>query len=281
MADFTNVVRALPARARDWFRARTPRFRLGAATAALAVVTLALPSPYVVEQPGPTADVLGESGGAAVITISGGRTYRDEGKLLLTTVNAAGMPGYVVTNAEVLVGWLRSDSIVLPREAVVPAGQSADEYKRETESQMTGSQDAASSQALAFLRARGVDVDGVQVSMHVDDIGGPSAGMMYTLGVIDELTPESETGGQTIAGTGTINEDGTIGKIGGIRLKMLGAKRDGATWFLAPADNCSEVAGHVPEGLRDVRVSTLEEAYDALTAIGRGEADALPHCTAQ
>ena len=281
MADFTNTVRALPSRALAWLRGRTPRFRLGAATAVLAVVMLALPSPYVLEQPGPTADVLGTSGDTDVITISGGTTYRDDGRLLLTTVNAAGMPGYVVTNAEVLVGWLRSDSIVLPREAVVPAGQSAEEYKQETESQMTGSQDTAASQALAFLRARGVDVDGVQVSMHVDDIGGPSAGMMYTLGVIDELTAESETGGQTIAGTGTIDADGAIGRIGGIRLKMLGAKRDGATWFLAPAGNCDEVAGHVPEGLRDVRVSTLEEAYDALTAIGRGEGETLPRCTAQ
>ena len=116
--------------------------------------------------------------------------------------------------------------------------------------------------------------------MHVDDIGGPSAGMMYALGVIDKLTPQDETGGLTIAGTGTIDADGTVGAIGGIRLKMLGARRDGATWFLAPEENCAEVVGHVPDGLRDVSVSTLEEAYEALVAIGKGEGDALPHCSA-
>ena len=106
--------------------------------------------------------------------------------------------------------------------------------------------------------------------MHVDSIGGPSAGMMYTLGLIDKLTPANESGGKTIAGTGTIDKDGKVGRIGGIELKMLGAKRDGATWFLAPASNCSDVAGRVPDGLRDVKVATLDEAYQALVPSARG-----------
>lgn len=75
-------------------------------------------------------------------------------------------------------------------------------------------------------------------------------------------------------------KDGKVGAIGGIRMKMLGAKRDGATWFLAPESNCDEVVGHVPEGLRDVKVSTLDEAYQALVAIGEGKGDALPQCSA-
>ena len=116
--------------------------------------------------------------------------------------------------------------------------------------------------------------------MHVDSIGGPSAGMMYTLGLIDKLTPANESGGKTIAGTGTIDKDGKVGRIGGIELKMLGSKRDGATWFLAPASNCLDVAGRVPDCLRDVKVATLNEAYQALVAIGKGQADDLPHCEA-
>ena len=103
--------------------------------------------------------------------------------------------------------------------------------------------------------------------------------MMYALGLIDKLTPQDETGGKVIAGTGTIDAKGKVGEIGGICLKMLGAKRDGATWFLAPKGNCDDVAGHVPEGLRDVAVSTLDEAYDALVAIGEGKGASLPHCT--
>ena len=71
-----------------------------------------------------------------------------------------------------------------------------------------------------------------------------------------------------------------VGAIGGIRLKMLGALRDGATWFLAPESNCNEVVGHVPQGLRVVKVSTLDEAYQALVAIGQGHTDGLAGCTA-
>ena len=117
--------------------------------------------------------------------------------------------------------------------------------------------------------------------MSVDDIGGPSAGMMYALGLIDKVTPERETGGETVAGTGTIDADGEVGAIGGVRLKMRAALRDGAAWFLAPASNCDEVVGHVPEGLRDVKVSTLQEAYEALVAIGEGHGDSLARCAVE
>ena len=281
MTDFKESLTRLARRAGAWAGSRSPRAKLGAATGLLAAVMLVLPSPYVVERPGPTADVLGESGGQQVIAVSGADTHADSGRLLLTTVNASGMPGYPALNAEVLWGWIRSDSIVMPSEALVTPGQSAEEYKSETERQMTGSQDSATAAALSFLESRGVDTTGVSVQMHVDDIGGPSAGMMYALGVIDKLTEQSETGGNTVAGTGTIDQDGKVGAIGGIQLKLLGAKRDGATWFLAPKDNCSQVVGHVPDGLRDVSVSTLAEAYDALVAIGEGRGGDLPRCVAE
>ena len=246
----------------------------------LCALAFALPSPYTVEGPGPTANVLGDDSGTPIITVTGADTYDDDGQLRLVTVNASGVPGYPVSNVVALWAWLAPGHTVTPSEAVFPVGQSAEEYIEESEADMTDSQDAATTAALAYARTLGVDVDGVTVSMHVDDIGGPSAGMMYALGLIDKLTPESETGGLSIAGTGTMDDDGNVGAIGGIRLKMIGAKRDGATWFLAPESNCDEVVGHVPDGLRDVRVATLDDAYRALVAIGRGEGDDLPHCAA-
>ena len=242
---------------------------------------LCLPSGYSTEWPGPTQNVLGESGGEPVITVQGAPTHQDSGRLLLVTVSAMGIPGYPVTGAQTLWAWLDPSQVVLPREAVVPAGETSEEYDQKTTRQMTTSQHKAADAALSFMRRRGMDVpDDVKVIMHVDEIGGPSAGLMYTLGLIDKLTPIEESGGQTIAGTGTMSRDGRVGSIGGIRLKMLGARRDGASWFLAPAANCDEVTGHVPDGLRDVRVSTLAEAYDALVAIGQGNGQSLPHCTA-
>ena len=120
-----------------------------------------------------------------------------------------------------------------------------------------------------------------QVDIRIEDVGGPSAGMMFALGVIDKLTPGSLTGGRHVAGTGTICGDGTVGPIGGIRQKMVAASGAGATLFLAPQADCDEVAGHVPAGLDVVAVKTLSGALDALEQVReRGSAQGLPTCSA-
>ena len=121
----------------------------------------------------------------------------------------------------------------------------------------------------------------VEINFAMKDIGGPSAGMMFSLAIIDRLSEGDMTGGQSIAGTGTISYDGTVGPIGGIAQKMQGAKRDGARWFLAPESNCDQVIGHVPEGLRVVRVSTLHEAHEDVVVIGQNRGDSLPTCEAK
>lgn len=266
----------------SYLTTHSPGFYAGVVCCLLAALVLVLPSPYVVEAPGPTQDVLGTSNGKPVIAISGDHSgaHHDDGRLLLLTVNASGTPQYPVTNAEALISWLSPHRTVTPSEAVFPVGQTSQQYATQSARQMTGSQKSAAQAALNFAQTLGIDTRGVTISIHVDDIGGPSAGMMYALGAIDKLTPQEETGGRTIAGTGTIDKQGAVGAIGGIRLKMLGARRDAATWFLAPQANCAEVVGHVPQGLRDVSVSTLSEAYSAVLAIGKGEGQSLPHCTA-
>lgn len=121
---------------------------------------------------------------------------------------------------------------------------------------------------------------GIDAQFGLETVGGPSAGSMFALGIIDALTPGSLTGGQDIAGTGTISTDGSIGPIGGIRQKMAGAAQAGSAWFLAPVDNCSEVVGHEPEGMTVVAVSTLHEAVEAVEAIASGRTEALPSCEA-
>jgi PDZ domain-containing protein len=143
---------------------------------------------------------------------------------------------------------------------------------------VTGSRKGGGSQLGVFIDPKfRLPVD---VTIKIEDIGGPSAGTMFALGIIDKLTPADEANGVVIAGTGTMAVDGTVGPIGGIRLKLAGARRDGATWFLAPADNCAEVVGHVPAGLRVVKVATLHQARRAVTAIGAGTGGSLPTCRA-
>lgn len=108
----------------------------------------------------------------------------------------------------------------------------------------------------------------VNVKLQLSDIGGPSGGMMFALGIYDTLTPGELTGGAHIAGTGTIDVTGAIGPIGGIGEKLFGAKNAGAKYFLAPASNCNEVAGHIPDGLKVFKVSTFDQALNIVTAIG-------------
>jgi PDZ domain-containing protein len=102
------------------------------------------------------------------------------------------------------------------------------------------------------------------VTIRLDDVGGPSAGMMFALGIIDKLTPGDITSGLNISGTGTIDPDGNVGPIGGIRQKLFGAQGIGSPFFLAPADNCDQVVGHIPDGLAVFAVSTLDEALNVL-----------------
>lgn len=118
----------------------------------------------------------------------------------------------------------------------------------------------------------------IAIDIQLENVGGPSAGMMFALGIVDKLTPGAMTGGEVIAGTGTITRDGEVGPIGGIRQKLYGARAVGAQWFLAPAENCDEVVGHVPDGLEVFAVSTLDEALAAVEAAGGGDRAGLPTC---
>lgn len=104
-----------------------------------------------------------------------------------------------------------------------------------------------------------------------DDIGGPSAGMMFALGILDVVGPTDLTGGRFIAGTGTIDLTGNVGAIGGIQLKMIAARRAGATVFLAPAGNCADVRGNIPKGLTVAKVSTLNQAVEVLASVKAGQ----------
>jgi PDZ domain-containing protein len=104
--------------------------------------------------------------------------------------------------------------------------------------------------------------------------------MMFALGIVDTVTEGQLTGGRHFAGTGTIDSSGAIGPIGGIRQKLVGARESGADVFLAPAENCGDVVGHIPDGLRVVRVATLDDAVAAVRTLGaENDADAkLPTC---
>lgn len=329
---------------------RTSALVLPALLAALLVIgALVAPVPYVALGPGPTFDTLGLDEGTPVISISGREVFPTDGRLRLTTVGVQSR----LTLGQALLGWVRRDEAVLPRELVFPPGRTDEQIDADNAEQMVASQDAATTAALTQLgipvqvrvakvtagapaeghlqegdvltsvdgtpvtgpsqlrqligaRAPGAPVTlgvlragaarsevvttapssetpprpvvGVEtavdypftVTIGLMDVGGPSAGLMFALGIIDKLGPESLTGDRTIAGTGEITPEGVVRPIGGIQQKLDGAKRDGATVFLVPAQNCAAAAADHPPGLQLVRVSTLADALAGLQTLREG-----------
>jgi PDZ domain-containing protein len=104
------------------------------------------------------------------------------------------------------------------------------------------------------------------ITIRSGDVGGPSAGLMWALGLYDLLTPGDLTAGRTIAGTGTIDPDGNVGPIGGIRDKVVAARDTRADILLVPEANLQDLRGVDRGDLLVIPVSTFEDALDALAS---------------
>lgn len=120
-----------------------------------------------------------------------------------------------------------------------------------------------------------------KVDVSVGDIGGPSAGMMFALGIMDHLSSESLTGGHEIAGTGTIEPDGKVGGVSGVEQKMVSAQREGAEYFFVASESCPLTFDSAATGeIEVVKIGELDDAVDALDTIrSGGDTDDLPRCT--
>jgi PDZ domain-containing protein len=326
-----------------------------------------LPVPYVTMSPGPTVDVLGQSGNRPIIDVRGHRTYPTRGDLRLVTVSVTN-PTHRIGLAETLRAWLDRTRAVYPRDVIYPPDQSAQSVQQESTVEMVRSQDTAIAAALTelgyhlplqteivavtkgspadgklqvrdriqsingirvrdpnkvsalvqrsgagkpatFVVRRGSStkrlritpqassadpkraVVGVQIGTGYDfpfdvsvrlaqDIGGPSAGLMFSLGVYDTLTPGSLTSGTDVAGTGTIDEHGRVGSIGGIQQKIVGALDAGAKIFFVPPANCQSAlhADVRKDQIRLVKAPTMHSAVQSLRAYARNKDAKLPAC---
>lgn len=235
------------------------------------------PLPFSLTQPGMTANVLGENQDTPVITITGAETRKTTGQLRMTTIEATN-PDTRVSLGDVLDAWFATDQAVMPRDSVYPSGQSTQQIERHNTEQMKQSQDAATEAALNYLDLSGKNI---KVTLKLADVGGPSAGLLFSLGIVDKLHGDGNggdlTGGRVIAGTGTIDADGTVGAVGGVSLKTQAAKRDGATVFLVPEDECGDAKAELPKGLRLIPVTTLKGAVSSLVALESGKGS-VPSC---
>jgi len=119
------------------------------------------------------------------------------------------------------------------------------------------------------------------VSVNIsDNIGGPSAGLMFSLAIYDTLTKGSLTGGQVVAGTGTMGSDGKVGPIGGIQQKIVGAREDGAELFMVPPANCAEALDARNGDMRLVKAVTMHAAVQAIEKWVDNPDAELPSCSA-
>ncbi|HXH80517.1 YlbL family protein [Nocardioides sp.] len=118
-----------------------------------------------------------------------------------------------------------------------------------------------------------------EVSVDIgDNIGGPSAGLMLSLAIYDTLTPGSLTGGEVVAGSGTIDAEGRTGAIGGVQQKIAGAQDAGAELFMVAADNCPDTLELDSGDMRLVRAETMHDAVEAITAWAEDHDADLPTC---
>ncbi|MEU6326557.1 PDZ domain-containing protein [Streptomyces sp. 2224.1] len=243
---------------------------------ALVLTAVLAPLPFAVAYPGMTANVLGNDKGKPVITITGAGTRKTSGQLRMTSIVATG-PDASVHLPDIIEGWFRTDEAVMPREAVYPVGNNTEEIAEHNARQMEQSQDTATSAALGQL---GKSAKDIKVKLSLADVGGPSAGLMFALGIVDRLDGDGAghdlTGGRTIAGTGTITAGGKVGAVGGVPLKTQAAHRDGASVFLVPRKECADAQAELPKGMRLIPVTTLDGAVDALKALRTG--GKLPSC---
>jgi PDZ domain-containing protein len=347
---------------------RNRRRKTGLGFLAVATLSLfalvALPTPYIIERPGPTFDILAKQTGKDIISTTDVVTYPTKGQLHLLTVSVVGNRDQTPNWLELGLAWLDPNQSIVPIDQVFPLNQTAEEAEAESTALMEISQQDAIAAALlelgyqvpgrvyisqvtagaaaskkliagdfvtevndfpvssvAEVRAEvekytgssGVKIEilrsgqplsyqiipkkdpegnyrlgilagykfdfPIDIKLELADVGGPSGGLMFALGIIDRLTEGELTGGQVIAGTGTITPSGQVGPIGGITHKLVAADRIGARLFFTPAENCQELAG-VRSNARVVKVSTLDDALAALKIIeSNGNTDQLPSCS--
>ncbi|NBV66244.1 MAG: Lon protease [Actinobacteria bacterium] len=233
------------------------------------VLSLFIPLPFAIVLPGPATDVLGPV--VQVPSRFADKVPKPTGKLMLTTVSVS-TPDAKVFGFEVLARWIQADGVVVPKSVIYEPDVDAEKVNKESLAEMDGSQGNAIAAAFNYLNQnepdlvpylRSGELNDQLVNFDLPNTGGPSGGLIFALGIIEKLDSAQLVNGRLIAGTGTINKKGDVGPIGGIEDKLIGAKRAGATLFIAPIDNCIDIS-HIPNGLQVVAVSTLAQAVTLL-----------------
>ncbi|MEV7399066.1 PDZ domain-containing protein [Streptomyces sp. NPDC091267] len=168
---------------------------------------------------------------------------------------------------------------VIPAKTAAAAEKAGKEPRGTEKITLTTEKAPKENRAIVGIQAGTDHTFPFEIDIKLADVGGPSAGLMFSLGIVDKLTPSQLTGGKFVAGTGTIDDKGKVGPIGGINMKLVGARNAGARYFLTPDENCKAAASDTPDGLTLVRVKNIDDAKKSLDSIRSGDTAALPSCS--
>ena len=250
--------------------ARLPRVVTGTLGIFFALATIA-PLPYAIVLPGEAQNIF-----KGVITFKGLTNYPASGRIDLMSIRVTN-PDTWIFGPELVYSWISGDRAVYPKSAIYPPGTTAEEESKQAKADMVKSQDTAIVAAVNYLQSHpeimaasqsvGIEraqlLDAKKISFKVGETGGPSGGLVFSIGLVELLTEQDLLQGRHIAGTGTITDRGVVGPIGGINEKITSAQKVGATIFFAPVDNAEEIS-NVPEGIKVVTVATLAQAINYL-----------------
>lgn len=234
-----------------------------------ALATIA-PLPFAIVLPGEAQNIFKN-----VITIKELKSYPATGRIDLMSIRVTN-PDTWIFGPEIIYSWMSADRAVYPKSAIYPPGTSSEKEDKQAKADMVGSQNKAITAAINYLQSHpeimgvgtqgskaAAELDPKKISFKVKETGGPSGGLVFSIGLVELLTERDLLTHRHIAGTGTISVRGVVGPIGGINEKIASARKAGATLFFAPVENAQEIA-HVPAGIKVVTVATLAQAISYL-----------------
>ena len=229
------------------------------------IIALFAPMNFVLVTPGPATKLFPK-----VLSLkagSGVSIYPVKGQLNLLTIYVTNPESYVF-GAEILGCWAWGDCVAMPRSVIYQDGATDEQEIKSSKKDMVKSQNVALAAAKGAIKRNfsGLDLSSVKdssVKVSLKNTGGPSGGLIFSLGLIDLLTPEDLLKGRNIAGTGTIDIDGTVGPIGGVTEKIIGAKRAGASVLFISTQNCGELPAKV-EGIQVIAVEKIDQVIEYL-----------------
>lgn len=230
----------------------------------LILIPLVTPVNFVIVQPGPATDLFPK---LLKIKSSDAPSYPARGSMYLLTIYVSN-PDAKIFGVEAVACWARADCVVIPRSVYYDRDATTEKEEK------IGKRDMKKSQSTAVLAAKNLvkkyypqlsidQFDDSSIDVTLENTGGPSGGLIFSLGIVELLTKADLLQGRKIAATGTISPTGKVGAIGGVEEKILGAKRVGASLLFVSRENCDEVPETVTD-LQVVAVSSLDEAYKYL-----------------